>query len=57
MTGIVTQQLVAAGKLLDMPVHDHIIMAGDGGCPSSQGGSRRAHRLPPRNGLAASSIL
>lgn len=25
----VTRQLVAAGKLLDLPVHDHVIVAGD----------------------------
>jgi DNA repair protein RadC len=25
----VTRQLVAAGQLLDLPVHDHVIVAGD----------------------------
>jgi DNA repair protein RadC len=25
----ITRQLVAAGRLLDLPVHDHIIIAGD----------------------------
>ena len=25
----ITRQLVAAGRLLDVPVHDHIIIAGD----------------------------
>jgi DNA repair protein RadC len=26
---VVTRQMVAAGKLLDIPVHDHVILAGD----------------------------
>ena len=34
----VTRQLVAAGQLLDLPVYDHIILAGDRWVSFSQGG-------------------
>jgi DNA repair protein RadC len=34
----VTRQLVAAGQLLDLPVYDHVIVAGDRWVSFSQGG-------------------